>query len=284
MTRYDVRRAEPGDVAAIAAVLARSFEGLGHLLHPGLDSAEGVAAALQTGSEMLVAEGPGGTVAGAVRFASHDGVQWFDSLGSVAPGAGRELVREVERLGQERGLRQSRTRLPSAERVRWAFQRWGYVPVAREGGRGEPEVYVVERRLPLLTVREQRRADASAIAMLTGEDPWQFEQGARAGWFVLADGERVAGVVSVRDNRDGVARVSLPVLAERYRGRGLELWMIDVAIRYASTGGFHTATLPAAAGAGRLHRDLEDRRWQCEGKPGAGSYTLALDQVPEPGE
>lgn len=276
MSRYAIRRAEPVDAAGLAAVFARSFEGLAHLLWPGLETPEGVAAALQTGSEMLVAEDAGGAVVAAVRFGSDEGVLWFDSLGSIAPGAGRALVRAVERLAQERGLRQARTRIPSDERTRWVFQRWGFVPVAREGGAGRPETMVVERRLPLLTVREQRRADAHAIAALTGEDPWLFEQGARPGWFVLSDGERVAGVVAVREGRGGVARVAPPVLADGYQGRGLELWMLDVALRYAGTGGYHTAILVASPAIDLRRRDLEDRRWQRQDGPDGACYVRAL--------
>lgn len=278
MSRFAIRRAEPGDAAAIAAALERAFKGLGQMVSPAMLTAEGVAAALQTGSEMLIAERPDGPVAAAVRFSAEEGVLWFDCLGSVVPGAGREVVRAVERRAQERGLRFARTRLPADDRTAWAFQRWGYVPVAGEGGNGSPRIVVVERRLPLLTVREQRRADAAAIAALTGEDPWQFEQGARPGWFILADGERVAGVISVREAQRGVARVSPPVLAEEYRGRGIELWMIGVAVRYAQTGAFHTAVLPALPETERLRRDLEDRRWQREAWSGSPHYVLTLGE------
>lgn len=278
MSRFAIRRAEPGDAAAIAAALARAFEGLAHMVGPAMLTAEGVAAALQTGSDMLIAERPDAGVAAAVRLSADEGVLWFDCLGSVVPGAGREVVRAVERRAQERGLRFARTRLPAHERTRWAFQRWGYVPVSREGGDSGPETFVVERRLPLLTVREQRRADAAAIAALTGEDPWPLEQGARPGWFVLADGERVAGVISVREAQRGVALVAPPVLAREYGGRGIELWMIAVAVRYAQTGAFHTAVLPAVPETGRLGRDLEDRRWQREAWSGSPHYVLNLGE------
>lgn len=279
MSRFAVRRADPADAADIAALLARAFEDREVFLFSGSSPGMGdVAALLQTGNEMIVAlDGP--TVVAVARLWSEDGVEWFDQLASQVPGAGRELVRAAERRAQDAGLRHARTRIPADERLRWVFQRWGYLPVSREGS-GDVAALVVERRLPLLTVREQRRADAANIAALTGEDPWIFEQGVRPGWFVLADGERAAGAIVVREGSRGVAKVSPPALMDEYRGRGIELWMIAVAVRYAETRGFHTATLPSVPETDRLARDLEGQRWHLEGRPGAGEYVLRLEGAP----
>jgi GNAT superfamily N-acetyltransferase len=173
----------------------------------------------------------------------------------------------VERLAQDRGLRLVRTRIPEVGILEDYFRRRGYVGISREGGaEGEGGArLMVEKRLPLLTVREQRRGDAGAIAALTGEDPWPFEQMARPGWFVAADGERVVGAIGVRDGGAGVARLTAPVVAEGYAGRGLEPWMVDRAAYYAETNGYHTGELPVTAATRGLERALEDRRWFPEG-------------------
>jgi hypothetical protein len=68
-----------------------------------------------------------------------------------------------------------------------------------------------------------------------------------------------------RGRTSGRAEIAAPVLAEEYRGRNLELWMIDRASRYAETRGFHTASLPATDATNRLGRDLEDRYWHRDG-------------------
>ena len=67
---------------------------------------------------------------------------------------------------------------------RGGFARWGYLPISRETGEWadrEQVLLTLEKRLALLTVREQRREDATAIGELTGQDAWVFEQGARPG-------------------------------------------------------------------------------------------------------
>ncbi|MGE5597485.1 MAG: hypothetical protein ACM3S1_15775 [Hyphomicrobiales bacterium] len=92
-----------------------------------------------------------------------------------------------------------------------------------------------------------------------------FEQGARPGWFVAADGDSVVGVIGMRDAGGGVAELREPVLLDQYRGRGLELWMIERVALYAGTNGYHTGRIPASGELSRLQRDLEDRRWFREG-------------------
>lgn len=214
----------------------------------------------QTGHRILVATHNDEPV-GFVRWWDEEGVAWFDLLASVRPGAGRELVRAVGRAAQDAGLRLARTVIPEETIFEEYFGRLGYFPIARQPLPGGSPGLVVERRLPLLTVREQRRSDAAAIGDLTGEDPWIFEQGTRPGWFVASDGDRVVGVIAARDAGGGVANLRPPVLLSEYEGRGLELWMIERAGLYAETNGFHTARVPATDELDALRRDLEDSRW-----------------------
>ncbi len=256
---FSFRIATTDDAAAAAALYAWS----------GLASAPASPAAFelmtQTGHAFLVAESGVG-IAGLVRFHDDEGITWFDLLASTVPGAGRALIHAVIRGAQDRGIRLARSRVPDRFPLPEYFSRAGFLPIGREAGpdSGEP-LLVVERRLPLLTVREQRRADAAAIGKLTGEDPWVFEQGARSGWFVAADGDRVVGAVSCRDGDAGLALISEPVLRDDYRGRTLEVWMIERAALYAETNGYHTAELPAAPSLDRLRKELEDRLWYLDG-------------------
>jgi hypothetical protein len=87
---------------------------------------------------------------------------------------------------------------------------------------------------------------------------------ARPGWFVAADGDRVVGAIAVRDGGAGLARVTEPVLAAGYGGRGLETWMIERAAYYAETNGYHSAELATTGVTRPLERALEDRRWFAE--------------------
>ena len=169
----------------------------------------------------------------------------------------------MEMRAQDHGLRLIGSRVPERRRLPDVFLRWGYLPVGRVTVDGE-SVLTLEKRLPLLTVREQRRADAAAIGELTGEDPWVFEQGARPGWFVASDGERVIGVLSVRDAGAGTATIDVPMLDLAYRGRGIEVWMVERAATYAETNGYHTAQLALTADTDVHRRALEDRFWQRE--------------------
>ncbi|MBE0609262.1 MAG: hypothetical protein IH609_07775 [Dehalococcoidia bacterium] len=259
MSAFTFRIATTDDAAAAAALYARS----------GLADAPASAAEFelmtQTGHAFLVAES-GVALAGLVRFHDEEGITWFDLLVASVPGAGRTLVHAVIRGAQDRGIRLARSRVPDRWPLPEYFSRAGFLPIGREADpdSGEP-LLVVERRLPLLTVREQRRADAAAIGELTGEDPWVFEQGARPGWFVAADGDRVVGAISCRDAGGGLAGISEPVLRDDYRGRTLEVWMIERAALYAETNGYHTAELPAAPSLDRLRKELEDRLWYLDG-------------------
>lgn len=252
------RPATGEDAPAVAALYRRS--GL-----PGAPADPGLFERMvQTGNAFLVAEADQ-AVHGAVRLWDDEGIGWFDFLVSGRPWAGLELVRAVERRCQDRGLRLVRAKCPENGLLPDYFARFGYLPIGRgTDDRGEPEL-LLERRLPLLTVREQRRTDAAAIGSLTGEDPWVFEQGARPGWFVAADGDRVVGVIQCAATRSGIARISEPLVLDAYRGRALEVWMVDRAALYAETNGFHTAEIDAAPPLERYRRELEDRYWQREG-------------------
>jgi hypothetical protein len=265
MRAFTTRSATPDDAEGAAHVLAAAFRGRDHVFSDAkrAASAAGFALLLQTGHAFLVAEDEG-VPAGVVRIHEDEGILWFDLLASCVPGAGRELARAVDRLAQDRGIRLVRTALPDTPPLTDVLQRWGYLPVARRKREIEGNIVaelVLEKRVPLLTVREQRRTDADAIASLAGVDPWPLAQGARPGWFVLADGDRVAGVISVRTGRDGVAEIAAPVLARGYGGRGLELWMLERAATFAETNGAHTARTAVIPAFSARERELEFWQW-----------------------
>jgi hypothetical protein len=261
--RFSFRSSTPDDAPEAAALYAR----LGCDL-PGAPQTPGdFERLIQTGNAFIVAEQEG-HVAGAVRHRDEDGIGWLDLLVSGAASAGPALVRAVDRWAQDCGLRLVRMVVPANSRLSDCFARWGYLPISREQGEwaGCPQpLLTLEKRLPLLTVREQRREDAAAIGNLTGQDPWVFEQGARPGVFVAADGDRVIGTLAVRDGGAGLGRIEEPALRDEYRGRRLELWMIERCVVYAETHGYHTAELPASAALMPFRRALEDRRWELDG-------------------
>lgn len=270
-----VRPFAPDDAAEADRLLREAFSGF-EAEFPGSDEAVAAGTALlaQTGSSFLVAE-TSGQVEGVVRWWRDEGVTWFDLLVCAYPWGGHRLIAAVEARAQDAGNRLVRLRAPGGGVLEEYFGRAGYLPVMRHGSEDAPQV-TMEKRVPLLTVREQRRSDASAIAALTGEDPWPFEQGHRPGWFVLADGERVTGAIAVRDAGNGVARMRGPWLADGYRGRSLELWMAERGAQYAETNGHVAAELPAAGLKG-LQRDFEDRRWFVEERPGEPMFVKRLD-------
>jgi GNAT superfamily N-acetyltransferase len=68
------------------------------------------------------------------------------------------------------------------------------------------------------------------------------------------------------------------VLAEPYRGRGLEPWMLTRAATWAATNGFHTVAVPAALVDRVPERDLEDLGWF----PRGGRF-VHHDRVDDPG-
>lgn len=267
MTRFAVRAADSDDAPELAELLAEAFaESDACFPEPEPPSAADLAVRMQTGEAFLLAE-RGDWVVGTVRHTEDEGIASFDLLASGEAGAGRALIRAIEARAQDGGLRLVRARLPDDPRLADYFSALGYLPIARanEAFRGEPlSVLTVERRLPLLTVREQRRSDASAIEALAGEDPWPFEQGHRPGWFVAADGDRVVGVIQARDTGGGLSAIREPVLAAGYEGRGLDAWMVERAADYAGTHGSHTAELPLTERTAPLQRLLEDRGWDLE--------------------
>ncbi|MEX0781701.1 MAG: hypothetical protein WD557_03555 [Dehalococcoidia bacterium] len=263
--RFSVRPADEDDPPAIAAIFASVRAAYPPRFVEALDlTAQDVSRLMQTGHAFLVAEARG-SMAGAVRHRDDEGIGWFDLLASAQAGAGRALVAAVERMAQDRGLRLVRTKVPDVEILEHYLGRRGYVGISREQGENGQPVLVLEKRVPLLTVREQRRSDAEAIEALTGEEAWLFEQMPRPGWFVASDGDRVVGAVAVRDGGEGLARVTEPALAEGYASRGLEVWMIERAAYYAETNGYHSAQLPLTETTRPLQRALEDRRWFAEG-------------------
>ena len=277
VSRFAVRAADSDDAPELAELLAEAFAG-SHACFPEPEppSAAALAVRMQTGEAFLLAERHGQTV-GAIRHGEDEGIASFDLLASREAGAGRALIRAIEARAQDGGLRLVRARLPDEPRLADYFAALGYLPIGRtrETFRGEPlAVLTVERRLPLLTVREQRRSDAQAIAALADEDPWPFEQGPRPGWFVAADGDRVVGVIQARDTGGGLAAIREPALAPGYEGRGLDAWMVERAADYAGTHGSHTAELPLTERTEPLRRRLEERGWDLE--RGADRYVKRL--------
>jgi GNAT superfamily N-acetyltransferase len=263
---FTLRAAAPDDADSVAALYAAACAApAGEAALPGAPSTPAAfGVMIQTGSAFLLAERET-ALAGALRHWDEDGIGWFDLLAARRTGAGPALIRGAEMSAQDRGLRLVRARIPDDARLPDAFLRWGYLPVSRgPAAAGGPPTLVVEKRLPLLTVREQRRGDAAAIGEITGDDPWVYEQGARPGVFVASDGERVVGFISVRDGGGGLAQVTTPVLLGSYRGRGIAVWMVERAAGYAETNGYHTAELAITPATEPLRRALEDRLWQHE--------------------
>ncbi len=279
MTRFAVRFATLDDANAIGGLYDRASREVAVHLFAGASppGCEAFRIRLQTGDAFLVAEWQGAAV-GAVHTWDDEGVAWFDLLISGRAGAGRALLHSIERRAQDAGLRLVRARVPDAPLFPEYFTRRGYQPIARETAPGGP-IWTLERRVPLLTVREQRREDADAIAALTGEDPWPLSQGPRPGHFVLADGSRIVGFTKVRDGGGGRARITDPVLADGYEDRRLELWMIERAAYDASVRGFQTAEVGPSPGLTVLRRDLEDRRWFIEGTAGRDPFVKDLSEL-----
>ena len=192
-------------------------------------SADRLAVRMQTGEGFLLAEFEG-WVAGVVRRSEAEGIAGLRPARLPRGGGGTRPHPRDRGRAQDGGLRLVRAQLPDEPRLADYFAALGYLPIGRANEEFRDEriaVLTVERRLPLLTVREQRRSDANAIAALADEDPWPFEQGSRPGWFVASDGDRVVGVIQSRDAGGGLAAIREPVLAAGYEGRGLDAWMVD---------------------------------------------------------
>jgi N-acetylglutamate synthase-like GNAT family acetyltransferase len=274
--QFFIRQATQDDAVVIGRLYDEVYNSDNTHLFAGSEAptASTFSVLLQTGSFFLVAEWEGCAV-GAIRTWDDEGVGWFDLLISGRGGAGRALLRAFESKAQDSGMRLVRARVADAPLFPEYFTRRGYQPIARETAPGGP-IWTLERRLPLLTVREQRREDADAIAALTGEDPWPLSQGNRPGHFVLADGARIAGFIKVRDVGAGRARLMEPVLAEGYTSRKLEVWMIERAASDAGNRGFTTAEVGPWPALGVLRRDLEDRQWSIEGVPGRDPFVKRL--------
>lgn len=255
---WHIRDAAPEDARAAAALYAASPS-----LFDAPKTESGFLRLIQTGDRFLVAEGESGP-AGAIRLREDDGVAFFDLLVARVPGAGPALLKAAEQRMQDRGIRIARMEVAQESRLPRAFGWFGYLPVATRVD-GDAALVVLEKRLPLLTVREQRRSDAQEIGRIAGIDPWPFEQRPMPGWFVLADGERIRGVVSVRIAADGVAAIEPPALDDGYWGRGLEVWMLERAAAYAASGGGRTATTPDSNVPAESRLLLEERGWERQG-------------------
>ncbi|HJP40634.1 MAG TPA: hypothetical protein QGF35_02885, partial [Dehalococcoidia bacterium] len=248
--RTEARRATAEDAPDCATILAHR--------HPSQPASAGdIAGWLQTGTTIFLATRDGTTV-GMARHTSTEGIDWFDLLSSVEPGAGAALVRFFVRFAQDRGVRLVRTKAPDDPRFEDYFGFSGFRPVGTETAAAGDEFLILERRVPLLTVREMRRDDAEELAAATGGEPWDFQHSLRPGWFVLSDGDSYAGYVRVRETGRGIGRIAPPDMLPAYRKRGLELWMVERAVYYGETTGFHTLHLEVSEATESLSRELED--------------------------
>ncbi len=278
---FEVRQATQDDAPGIAAISRESpDEGAAELFDDWADDA-GVARMLQTGHDVTVAERDG-EVAAFAEWREDEGVAWCERVASAVPGAGRVLVRAFGRRAQDGGLRLVRSHVPEGTLLEDYFAWLGYLPISRETRDGH-EWVVVERRVPLLTVREQRRSDAAVIANMTGEDPYAFEMLMKGGCFVAADGDRVVGVTWVSDAGAGAGRVAGPWLDDAYRGRGLEAWMLERLAYHGEHSGYHTVSVADSPALEGLQRDLEDRRWFRDGREYVkrlGGNTLSREMEP----
>ncbi|GAB4339061.1 MAG: hypothetical protein Kow0010_27310 [Dehalococcoidia bacterium] len=288
MSGITVRQATPDDADAAAAALRAAFAGEAQA-YPAAASMTAAAFAilLQTGHAFLVAERDG-AIAGVARCWDDEGIAWFDLLAATAAGAGRALARAIETGAQDRGIRLVRTKVAAGSRAEAFFTFRGYFAIgeATEEAAGKPVRFrTLERRLPLLTVREQRREDAGEIARITGEDSYAFELGARPGWFVLADGDRVVSVAAVRDLGEARAQVVLWPLPERYRDRGLEAFMVERAAAHAETHGFAVAEVRLADLPDPVAKLLEDRGWHRDGPAPSARLVKQFREISrDPGE
>tara|TARA_Y100000588_G_scaffold316426_1_gene344994 strand:- start:2287 stop:3153 length:867 start_codon:yes stop_codon:yes gene_type:complete len=277
MSRFTIRAADSDDAAMLAGLLAEAFANSIACYPETMPPSEAdLALRMQTGEAFVLAESEDKAVA-TVQRSEKEGIANFSLLASFEAGAGRALIRRIEAQAQDHGLRLVRAMIPDEPRLANYFSALGYLPIGRknEEFRGELiPILTLERRLPLLTVREQRRSDADAIAALAEEDPWPFEQGSRPGWFVAADGDRVVGVIQARDVGSGLAAIREPVLATGYEGRGLDTWMVERAADYAGTHGSHTAELPLTKYTSPLRRQLEAQGWDLE--QGSDRYVKQL--------
>lgn len=286
--QFFVRPATPDDADAATAVMRAAFAELADTFP---DSARITAAEfnvlMQTGRSFLVAvtgEEPDETVAGVVRQWDEEGVAGFDMLAAADVGAGRALVRAIERRAQDMGIRLVHAEVPQTSRLANYFGMRGYMPIAQvnvEVNGANIPFLRLERRVPLLTVREQRREDAPIIGDLTGEDPWVFEMNPRPGAFVAADGDSVVGFIQSKDDGGGVSLITEPVMFREYEGRGLDIWMVERAATYAETNGAHTVELAASKAMDAMGRALEDRGWTRDGLGEDAKYVRRARTTPD---
>lgn len=285
---FFIRPATPDDAEAATTVLRAAFTELASTFPESANiTTADFKVLMQTGRAFLVAvtgEEPNETVVGVVRHWDKEGIAGFDMLAAAEVGAGKALVGAIERLAQDAGIRLVNTEVPQASRLDSYFGMRGYMPIAREtvNVAGNDIAFLrLQRRLPLLTVRKQRREDAAVIGELTGEDPWVFEMNPRPGAFVAADGDTVVGFVQAKDEGGGVSLITQPVMLAAYEGRGLDVWMAEHAATYAETNGAHTVELAATAAMDAVGRTLEDRGWTREGMGEDAKYLRRTRSTPD---
>jgi len=150
-----VRAAQPGDAAAIAAVIAAGFEQYRDRLDPPSaafrETGEAIARELAAGAGALVAEGDG-AILGCVMIKQVDGDLYFGRL-AVPPaargrGLARLLVAAVEADARRRGLAGVRlgVRIALAENQQ-LFAGLGYVEISRSAHPGfDHPTYITMRK------------------------------------------------------------------------------------------------------------------------------------------
>ena len=225
VTRFAIRTADSDDAPELAELLAEAFaESDACYPEPEPPSAADLAVRMQTGEAFLLAEDADG-VAGVVRRSEDEGIASFDLLASCEAGAGRALVRAIEARAQDGGLRLVRAKLPDETRLADYFAGLGYLPIGRanEAFRGEHvPILTVERRLPLLTVREQRRGDADAIAALVRVQQERHDR-ALDGNHAPLGAHGTAGVDHEQDQGPGVGLANLLAHVPRFDKQGSRL-------------------------------------------------------------
>ena len=111
---FTVRRFAAEDAPAADAILRAAFDGCeAEYPEATAAAARGLAMLAQTGHNLLVAEA-GRRLAAVVRWRAEDGVATIDLLASGIPGAGRALLRGVERTLQEHAVRYAASPRPRA--------------------------------------------------------------------------------------------------------------------------------------------------------------------------
>jgi len=152
-----LRKATTGDAAAIAAVIAASFEQYRGKLIPESgafrETADGIAAELSRGAGAIVAE-RNGEMLGCVLVEEKEGDLYFGRLSVLPPARGlglaRRLIDAVEAEARRRGLAGIRlgVRVVLTDNQR-LFQTLGYRETSREAHPGFDHPTSINMRKPL---------------------------------------------------------------------------------------------------------------------------------------